>query len=44
LIYHQARNRARVRLGERWRVIPSDELLQQLRDCVGTEQVALQYH
>ena len=43
LIYHQARNRARVRLGERWQVVPSDELLQELRDFVGNEQVALQY-
>ena len=44
LIYHQARNRARVKLGERWQVVPSDELLQELRDFVGTERVVLQYH
>jgi len=43
LIYQQARNRARVKLGDRWQVVPSDELLQELRDCVGTERVALQY-
>jgi DNA polymerase-3 subunit alpha len=42
-IYNQPRNRARVRLGERWQVVPSDELLQELRECVGTEQVSLQY-
>ena len=36
LIYQQPRNRARVRLGERWQVVPSDELLQELRDCVGS--------
>lgn len=44
LIYHQARNRARVRLGERWQVVPSDELLQELREFVGNERVVLQYH
>ena len=43
LIYKQARNRARVRLGERWQVIPSDELLHELRECVGTERVLLLY-
>ena len=43
LIYHQPHNRARVRLGERWQVVPSDELLQELRECLGAEQVALQY-
>ena len=44
LIYHQAHNRARVRLGERWQVVPSDELLQELRDFIGNERVVLQYH
>jgi DNA polymerase-3 subunit alpha len=44
LIYNQARNRARIRLGERWQVVPSDELLQELRDFVGNERVQLQYH
>jgi DNA polymerase-3 subunit alpha len=44
LIYQQPRNRARVRLGERWQVVPSDELLQELRDCLGAERVSLQYH
>ena len=43
LIYNQARNRARVRLGERWQVVPSDELLQELREFVGNERVVLQY-
>jgi DNA polymerase-3 subunit alpha len=43
LIYCQARNRARVRLGERWRVEPSDELLQSLRDRLGSERVVLVY-
>jgi len=43
LLYRQAGGKARVRLGERFQVLPSDELLQELRDCVGTERVALQY-
>jgi DNA polymerase-3 subunit alpha len=43
LIYRQSGSRARVKLGERWQVLPSDELLQALRDCVGNEGVALQY-
>jgi DNA polymerase-3 subunit alpha len=43
LIYKQPRNRARVKLGESWQVVPSDELLQELRDCLGNEQVCLQY-
>ncbi len=43
LVYSQARNRARVRLGERWRVEPSDELLQSLRDKLGSERVFLVY-
>ncbi len=43
LIYRQAGGRARVKLGERWQVLPSDELLQELRDCMGSERVALQY-
>jgi DNA polymerase-3 subunit alpha len=44
LIYRQPRNRARVRLGENWQVVPSDELLQELRDYLGAERVSLQYH
>lgn len=43
LIYRQAGGQARVKLGERWQVQPSDELLQELRDRVGNERVALQY-
>ncbi|MEH6593828.1 MAG: OB-fold nucleic acid binding domain-containing protein, partial [Halioglobus sp.] len=43
LIYGGASSRARVRLGQRWQVLPSDELLQSLRDRVGGERVSLQY-
>lgn len=44
LIYRQPCNSARIRLGARWQVVPSDELLQELREVVGAEKVALQYH
>jgi DNA polymerase III subunit alpha len=44
LMYRQPHNRARIRLGERWRVVPSDELIQELREVVGADSVALQYH
>jgi len=44
LIYRQSRNLARVALGPKWRVVPSDELLQELRAVVGADGVALQYH
>jgi len=44
LLYRQPRNSARIRLGARWRVIPSDELLQELREVVGPHGVVLQYH
>ena len=37
------RNLACVRLGPAWQVVPSDELLQELRDSVGAERVFLQY-
>ncbi len=43
LIYRQPRNRAKIRLGERWQVVPSDELLQALKDCVGSDRVTLEY-
>ncbi|MDA8752637.1 DNA polymerase III subunit alpha [Halieaceae bacterium] len=43
LVYSQPHNRARVRCGERWQVVPSDELLQALRDCVGSDRVSLNY-
>jgi len=42
-IYCRSGQRARVRCGERWQVVPSDELLQALRDCVGSDGVALRY-
>ncbi|TDG14749.1 DNA polymerase III subunit alpha [Seongchinamella unica] len=41
--YLQEHNRARVHLSERWRVVPSDDLLQALRDELGHERVALEY-
>ena len=44
LIYRQPENTARVCLGENWQVVPSDELLQELREAPGTERVFLQYH
>ena len=43
LVYNQPHNQARVRLGEQWQVVPSDELIQALRDCVGNDRVSLQY-
>ena len=43
LLYGGAGGRARVRLGERWQVSPSDELIQSLRERVGKERVALRY-
>jgi DNA polymerase-3 subunit alpha len=43
LVYSQPHNRARVRLGERWQVVPSDELIEALRTCVGNDKVSLQY-
>ena len=43
LWYCLPRSRARVQLGENWRVLPSDDLLQTLRECVGQEAVALHY-
>ena len=43
LEYSQPHNRARVRCGERWQVIPSDELLQALKECVGSDRVSLNY-
>ncbi|MEM9253947.1 MAG: DNA polymerase III subunit alpha [Pseudomonadota bacterium] len=43
LVYRQDCNSARIRLGPKWQVIPSDELLQELREVVGNERVFLQY-
>jgi DNA polymerase-3 subunit alpha len=42
-VYNQSDNRARIRLGDNWRVAPSDELLQQLRECCGSQSVNLSY-
>ncbi|MCL6416369.1 DNA polymerase III subunit alpha [Aestuariirhabdus sp. Z084] len=36
--------RATLRLGEEWRVEPSDELIQELKDRYGKEQVSLSYN
>jgi DNA polymerase III subunit alpha len=44
LLYRQPGNCARIRLGSRWQVVPSDELIQELREVVGAQGVALQYH
>lgn len=43
VVYGGASSRARVRLGERWQVSPSDELIQTLRDRVGSKRVSLLY-
>ncbi|MFV0278140.1 MAG: OB-fold nucleic acid binding domain-containing protein, partial [Parahaliea sp.] len=43
LLYRQEHNRARVRCGERWQVVPSEELLQVLRERMGNEKVVLEY-
>lgn len=43
LVYGGASSRARVRLGERWRVSPSDELIESLRERVGSGSVSLLY-
>ena len=43
LIYRQPHNSARIALGAGWQVVPSDELLQELRDALGGEGVALGY-
>ena len=34
---------AEVTLGDDWRVLPADELIQNLRDCYGADQVSLDY-
>jgi DNA polymerase-3 subunit alpha len=44
LIYRQPRNSARIKLGPRWQVVPTDELLQELREVVGAHGVALKYN
>lgn len=43
LVYGGASSRARIRLGEQWRVSPSDELIQSLRDRLGSNSVTLLY-
>jgi DNA polymerase-3 subunit alpha len=43
MVYLQARNRARIDCGDRWHVVPSDELLLALREQLGAERVALEY-
>ena len=43
LKYSGATAQARLRLGEDWRVIPSDELLLSLQDNLGEERVKLTY-
>lgn len=43
LEYSQPHNRARFRCGERWQVVPSDDLLQALKECVGSDRVSLNY-
>ncbi|MEE4659735.1 MAG: DNA polymerase III subunit alpha [Halieaceae bacterium] len=43
LLYKQPANTARLPLGERWRICPSDDLIQALQDCCGSEAVSLNY-
>ncbi|QFU76676.1 DNA polymerase III subunit alpha [Halioglobus maricola] len=43
MMYLQGRNKARFVCGESWRVSPTDELLQSLRDQLGHGSVALEY-
>ncbi len=43
LVYGGAGSQARIRLGEKWRVSPSDELIQSLRERVGSSSVTLLY-
>ena len=41
--YHSPEARGRVLLGDEWRVRPSDEVLQSLRDELGADKVVLRY-
>jgi DNA polymerase-3 subunit alpha len=41
--YSQKHNRARLALGARWRVSPSEDLIQQLQECCGDGSVSLNY-
>jgi DNA polymerase-3 subunit alpha len=43
LIYHQGQQSATLFLGERWRVAPSEELLEELRRELGNERVRLEF-
>jgi DNA polymerase-3 subunit alpha len=43
IAYSQKENRALLRLGERWRVNPTPELIDQLQDCCGQGKVSLSY-
>ncbi|AQA18309.1 DNA polymerase III subunit alpha [Halioglobus japonicus] len=43
MMYLQGHNQARFTCGENWRVSPTDELLQSLRDQLGQDRVALEY-
>lgn len=43
LVYHNDEGTARVRLGNQWRVRPSDELLSRLRQLLGDEAVRVEY-
>jgi DNA polymerase-3 subunit alpha len=44
LVYRQSSSSARVRLGPDWTVLPTDDLLLQLRGFDATERVFLQYY
>ena len=41
--YLQKHSLATLRCGERWRVSPTDDLIQQLQDCCGQGKVTLSY-
>jgi len=43
LLYRQSDNQVVVRLSAQWQVMPSDELIQGLREWVGREKVSLRY-
>jgi DNA polymerase-3 subunit alpha len=43
IAYSQKENRALLRLGERWRVNPTAELIDELQDCCGQGRVSLSY-
>ena len=43
MVYLQGRNLARFSCGEQWKVSPTDELLQSLRDQLGPDRVTLDY-